>query len=864
MALIPTNVKSIDEEFGESLYSQLLSHDQSIGLPQIFARITSLFDVKLLQQESLNKSFNLETKLWDLAGSLMETRMDNYEDSAMDISQSLSKKFNSNYSFLDNFMDNNKELQEIWTIINWIKRNLMNLELDQAPKDSNKWLNTKLALQENNISKFYASQSNSKPWMVNKLDYDAIIRQNKLIDPKDMENDLSFFKKLYFLVLTSNHVGALELCEETNNWTHYMILQGLTQYSDPVVDEDADTDDVPQGIKEKYLWRRNCFKLSQYSKSDNEYEKCLFEYLSGGIEKNLQLNRDDWETSLLVYLNGFLTKTLENYLIDIQKVDDPQPLSVPELSNIKSINDILLDLSMLPGLKEASENSLRKLMGSLMLGNVASTISSFLNQEWNSKVLNATTSGDIYSDLDDDITDLTDYSQITYSDQDGDYEESAEELEGILATDPHYDNQNTYLLRVLVHLAIYLRFINDFSSVTDENLTALIKLYLKRTFKKCNYRLIPVYMKLLPVFNEEQSIEFRKIYSYYLSKLIKRENRIEQIKACQHLELIGLREILIDTVNIIINKYNNYYMSFVNNIKKKSGSVMVNDDVVTDIDKIYYTSIEWLLEYSNMNHVAIAYIVQIFTNFLLSGKIRSMIEFYKSYNFSEIIKQADVEVEIFNAKLGNGSDTESNNDNSDTDDIKIALSDADVRFSEVYQTNRTHLFNFLKLIKEGFINVYGYEEYLIGNNLNPAKVNLYNNIELAKWRNQIVKDELNKLYFSPLKTLIRENLMNLTISADLETNELFKSLYVPYFIISFHKMLVNSRFCDFPGASGDILNKIGKESGNFLKQAINMSTMVASSRYNFTKYFQRTNRLKEYLKLIAECSALAGESVIYN
>lgn len=859
--------KNTEQEFAELLYSFLLADNEvdQFELPKAFAKITSEIDVKLLQRQSLNKNYSLESKFWDLVDLLVGFR--NSEQHNIDVIESLSKRFNSNSSFLDNYLSNDSNLKEIWLIITWIRSNLMFLEIDSWKAENNKWLNTKLALQENNVPQLFSKgpSSNQKVNLVQSLDYDATVREEKTLASSDLANDATFYKKLYYLVIARQDSQALELCQQTNNWTYYMILQGLNDYIDPSIDvnlNDADSDDAPQGIKNKYLWRRACFQLSQIS--ENVHQKALLEYLSGAVTNNLALNNKSWEISLLVYLNAFLVNNMEKYLILIDKVADTDPFIVPELSRVESVNDILIELASTPSLKDASDNNFRLLMGSLMLNNIPNFIESFLSEEFNAKVLQAAdVSNDVYSDLDDDLTDLTDDSDITYKDQDGDYEESYEELETILAKDPNYDNYNIYLLRVLVHLTIYSKIIDN-TSVWSGTLTALIQLYLKKLFKKGLFNLLPIYIKFLPAETPEDAYAQRKIYSYYLSKIILKENRAEQIKTCQYLGLPNLRETLIDTVDLVINKYNDYYLSFIDDNK---GSIIISDNI-TDIDRTFYGSIDWLLKIGNLNHVVVNYVNQIFVKFLLSGKINSLLEFAKSYSFKEIIKKADVEVDIFTAKFKTQYKNES-----DTDieiDTNGEILNNDNYVSDRYKQNKKFLLNILKLVDEGFAILHQYEEYLIEKNLNPVRANSKSSIinDANNWKNEIIKEDLTAKFITPVKNLIINNLVKLDISDDEFVNTTFKNLYVPYFIISLHKILVNSRFCDVHSSkkdtTKDLENLSTVASDSFLKQAIQLSVLVANSKNQFIKYFLETNRLKEYLKLIAECSALAGEDTIYD
>lgn len=817
--------KKIEAEFADVLFSYLLGDSDHLGVAQALGEIAARKDVELVKKKSKNTNFSLESQLWDLAYYLVENR--ERQIPVTDHYDTLSKKFNSSSAFLDNYLNNNSSLKEIWIIMYWIQSNLYTLEAPQELKSA-KWNNTKLKLLELNLPLAF-KVSNDGSNLVSSLDYDAPLREGKALAAADSEDDRQFFYRLYSLILRKKDEEALELCQQTGNWTYYMILQGVHDYLDPLIDTTigAGLNEEAQGIKNRSLWISNCYSLAQ--DSEDKYQRGLMEYLSGGVKYNLELNKGNWEYSLLVYLNAFLMNKLDDHLVDLGLVQDHK---VNELYNCNNIEDILTEVSNLPEMKLVSANNLRQLMGSLMVDRVPELIDSFLSEDYNYRVLEATERS-VYSDMDDEITDITEDSEIKYKDDEADYEETYDELEQILADDPHYDNYNVYLLRVFVHLAIYLKLVG-YSQVTSVQLVALVKLYLKKLFKKGEFDILPIYIKVIPVESEQDFLVQKSIYSYYLSKILLLENRLKQIKTCQILEINNLKEILLDTVDIISSRYEEYYLRFMGVNKDL---VVISDDV-SEVDQIYMHSIDYFLNFKSLKTNAVESINQIFTKFILSGKISSALEFYRSYDFRDIIKNADVEINVATNAIMDDID-ESN---------KLQL--------DQYYTSRKHLFSFLSIIENGLLLLHKYDEYLLEKNLNPAQQSSAN---LVGWKNKIIKEDLVRMFIDPLKDLIFNQLVTLEISDNHDLNTYFKNLYVPFFVISLHKTLVNSRFCDAPNAS-DAVVSIGNK---FLKQAIDISVKVANGKNGFIQYFQKSNRLKEYLTLIAECSAIAGEDIIY-
>jgi nuclear pore complex protein Nup107 len=69
-----------------------------------------------------------------------------------------------------------------------------------------------------------------------------------------------------------------------------------------------------------------------------------------------------------------------------------------------------------------------------------------------------------------------------------------------------------------------------------------------------------------------------------------------------------------------------------------------------------------------------------------------------------------------------------------------------------------------------------------------------------------------------------------------------RTLYIPYLIIQLHSIYVE----------GESVNS------DLLIEALELTNLVANETTKFYLLFQNCDRLKEYLKLVAQCAALAA------
>lgn len=420
-------------------------------------------------------NWELEAKLWHLVELLVNYRYSEESEKLETYS------FNSNIVFEENFYKESSKLREIWLMILWLQESA--IEPERPNLSSSKWLNTQLSHALEN------------------LDSDAPIRLNKSINPKDQEQDSVFYKYIFELILAGRLDEAQTECMRTNNWTLRMILSGLNEYLDPVIDKQIEQiDENTQGIKKKALWRRTLYLLSK-NESLNEYEKAIYGYLVGDLSPLKLANT--WDSQLLIYLNHILTSEVENSLIENDRIDKEDLILTIPKSDL-TVQDVLNSISQ--KLKEESEHPLRVLIASVLSNKIGPIIHSSLSLV-GSVMLGKDEVNEIFGE--------------------------------------------PYALRIVTHLAIFISII-DPSAISSEDRSKLLTTYILVLRLYEQYDLIPVYVSFL------SEVEARDAYSLFLIDLFDSKQRTTQLELSR-LYNLPLENILKRTVERVFSLTEEHY-----------------------------------------------------------------------------------------------------------------------------------------------------------------------------------------------------------------------------------------------------------------------------------------------------------------
>ncbi|KAI5965598.1 NUP84 [Candida pseudojiufengensis] len=323
----------------------------SQALPQDFVRKFSEITAKRaldIKTENINDEDNsfvneefinwdLETKLWRLVENLYYSRVFERED------------FANEYE---------KQRSDLLVILDWIQYNstidpIPNDDDDESIKLRNKWANTRVALE---TSKYNAlTGDDEKVNLVEHLDSDAPLRNNKEIEPSDIDIDSKNFKIIYQLLLLGEIKSAIDYSKDTGNFTMALILAGEMD----IRDQETDVSNF-----NKATWIKLVYNLSK-NPNIGYYEKLIYNYLSGGdVSENLKLASNSYEE----YLNVLISQLLSYGILKTSKSSGLKDLVVPE-PQVKTLEEILNVISAATGTRASEESfhPIRVIAGSVMI-----------------------------------------------------------------------------------------------------------------------------------------------------------------------------------------------------------------------------------------------------------------------------------------------------------------------------------------------------------------------------------------------------------------------------------------------------------------------------------------------------------------
>lgn len=233
------------------------------------------------------------------------------------------------------------------TILSWLQEGIPEPE-EPIELKSIKWMHTKDHARR-------SVMSNHESGIVDQLDPDAQLRQQKRLDPQDARADAILFEYLFKLLLGGQFDRASTVCARSNNWTLKAAIDG---HDNPVV-------------------ARAAYAVAQASLLC-EHERGIYGLLAGDVPRVATLCYT-WEELFVAYMNAFVRKLQVANLSE----KDKQELSAlsPPSCTYTSLRDIVdaLAKNSSPNVREQAQNPYRKLLAAILLG----SFESFEQQEGN-------------------------------------------------------------------------------------------------------------------------------------------------------------------------------------------------------------------------------------------------------------------------------------------------------------------------------------------------------------------------------------------------------------------------------------------------------------------------------------------------
>ncbi|XP_033757486.1 nuclear pore complex protein Nup107-like [Pecten maximus] len=277
-----------------------------------------------------------EQNTWQLVHSLLkdqlevELRMDLPQED-MEVNEngrSLSRK--SDRKIVSDFFENNSEIRQSQLIVDWLES--CALEKVQRIRDNIKFFSDRAVGWENTLHKLQTRESGTmfggtdRP-LVDEIDPDAAVRQKKMVDDLDKEDESRLLQTLFVYIRAGQLQQAQDICREHGQAWRAATLEGWKLYHDPNFEslEDGQTSSV-EGNPNRDIWRNVCWNMAKEPSYD-QFEKAIYGILSGNLQAVLPVCKD-WLDYLWAHYKVLVDVRVEQEL-RTQKLSGRQLVSMP-------------------------------------------------------------------------------------------------------------------------------------------------------------------------------------------------------------------------------------------------------------------------------------------------------------------------------------------------------------------------------------------------------------------------------------------------------------------------------------------------------------------------------------------------------
>ncbi|XP_060066692.1 nuclear pore complex protein Nup107-like [Ylistrum balloti] len=275
-----------------------------------------------------------EQNTWQLVHSLLkdqlevELRMDLPDEEMNEDGGSLFRK--SDKKIVSDFFENNSEIRQSQLIVDWLES--CALEKVQRIRDNIKFFSDRAVGWENTLHKLQTRESENlfggtdRP-LVDKIDPDAAVRQNKMVDDLDKEDESRLLQTLFVYIRAGQLQEAQDICCEHGQAWRAATLEGWKLYHDPNFEAmvKGQTCSV-EGNPNRDIWRNVCWNMAKEPSYD-QFEKAIYGVLSGNLQAVLPVCRD-WLDYLWAHYKVLVDVRMEQEL-RTQKLSGRQLVSMP-------------------------------------------------------------------------------------------------------------------------------------------------------------------------------------------------------------------------------------------------------------------------------------------------------------------------------------------------------------------------------------------------------------------------------------------------------------------------------------------------------------------------------------------------------
>ncbi|GAB6025436.1 hypothetical protein CHUAL_014030 [Chamberlinius hualienensis] len=251
-----------------------------------------------------------EMSTWELLRILYHDRLQSVDVEKMIID--MDKKF-SIRQFVDQLFEHNSSLRQKQLVVKWLELN-SSRELSESKHVRFEYFTDKCVSWEktlNSLKQKKISYSDGFDKLVDEMDPDAPIRQNRSLADLDQEDDWNFLKSLYIYIRCGQFEQAERLCHHCGQYWRAATIQGWRFYHDPNYDslQPGGIASPPEGNFFRDIWKLNCWKMSQHE-GFHSYERALYAALCGNLRALLPTCLS-WEEYVWAYFRVMIDTEVE-------------------------------------------------------------------------------------------------------------------------------------------------------------------------------------------------------------------------------------------------------------------------------------------------------------------------------------------------------------------------------------------------------------------------------------------------------------------------------------------------------------------------------------------------------------------------
>ncbi|KAK7508730.1 hypothetical protein BaRGS_00000296 [Batillaria attramentaria] len=286
------------------------------------------------EQQKFQKTYNTldlldkERSTWQLVRSLFKDRLEteatieagqmDEEDMLTDIDQKMVKL--SEQEIVDKLFEKDSSLRQSQLVVDWLE-NCAREDLEQV-QDNVKFFTDQPVVWENTMHQLQSRKKgiaamNERP-LVDQLDPDAPVRQNRYLDDLDKEDEQRLLQHLFMCVRAGQIDKAQELCKSCGQAWRAATLEGWRLFQDNNREHLHATITPVSGNPNRDVW-----KSGKY----DQFETAIYAALSGNLKSLLPVCHS-WYDCLWAYFRTLVDVRVEQE-VRIRSITFRRPVDLP-------------------------------------------------------------------------------------------------------------------------------------------------------------------------------------------------------------------------------------------------------------------------------------------------------------------------------------------------------------------------------------------------------------------------------------------------------------------------------------------------------------------------------------------------------